>query len=570
MKLLRGVSASPGTAVASVMMAPVPPARRPSTAEFGTPEAEWKRLKSACLVVDEHLMTAQEHVAGVLTGHDAGIFDAQRLFLEDPDFLDLIRASLASGGRVEVALQKSLVQARERFQALDDPLLRSRYIDLLDVWDHVLTVLQLGELPELLLEGGDFILVANEIRPSLLGRLPLERLRGLLSEQGNPASHVSILARALNIPYLFGVRHLLESVKGGMLVGLDTQQRTVWLEPDAQMEWMLRKKEAEQRALQETVCFAEEAPLTTTCGVPIVLEANASLVEEVQWGRRHGATGIGLFRTEFLFTHHLHWPDEDEQYTLYRKVVMAMEPELVTFRVFDLGGDKQPPYLAFVEEKNPQLGWRGVRLFLDHREEARRQVRALLRATANSTLRVMAPMVTTLEEFREFAALVREEHKRCQDDGFPVARELQLGAMLETPAAVFALQDWDKEADFFSVGTNDLMQFLMAADRNQAGVRHLHSMLQPSVLRWMKMLAEQSKALTSPISICGESAGNLRVLPVLLGLGFRRFSVSASRLLVARQTLNHWSLADAEELAHKALSCQTLAEVKELLEGPSA
>ncbi|MCB9643768.1 MAG: phosphoenolpyruvate--protein phosphotransferase [Myxococcales bacterium] len=534
MILLKGIPVSRGIALEKAYILPleedatqVQVGKSDSRETEPVLEEERKRFQEACEHVACHLRDTRARVAARLGENEAEIFEAQLLLLEDDVFLEAFEEELTKGKLLaEDALRRALACCEGIFLAMESVELRQRVVDLRDVWRHVLSFLQSGRGVERLTLSEDVILVGRELYPSFLANLELAHVKGIVTERGGAASHITVLAHAMNIPYIIGTPELSRHIQQGDPIALDGEQGEVYICPDqettarlgqAKMDWMERL-----HALRRF----DALPAKTLCGQEMTLRANVGFLREIDDCKKNAVQGVGLFRTEFLYMGRDALPSEEEQYALYRRIVEDMAPELVTFRTLDIGGDKRLASFPLPMESNPHLGWRGVRISLDHYELLLPQFQAMLRAGLHGRLRIMIPMLSAYEELQAVRQLFQEAQDGLRKRGVPFAEDVPLGIMVETPAAALSLSHWAREVDFLSVGTNDLIQFLMAADRNNARVNHLFSPMQPSLLRLLQIIVNAAQEAKIPLSLCGEMAGKPLFLPLLLGLGFRELSMS--------------------------------------------
>ncbi len=557
-------------------------------------EQQRQRFDQARAQVAAQLLHTQERLTASLGPQEAAIFDAQAAFLEDDSFLSIFHEALTHGLCAEDALQHALHHNEALFLSMTSPTLRERVVDLRDVWQRVMSRLRadspctcsdrsntdslspLHSPPQPLRLQSPVILVGREIYPSILADTTNECVKGILTEEGGPTSHTAILAQALRIPYITGIKGLCEAVRSDIPIALDGQTGEVWIEPDATVfSSNLPNPSIETSAhISETPAhISAQSPFslshpTTACGEKVILRANLSLLSELSEYKQRSAQGIGLFRTEFLFLRETSWPNEDAQYALYRQIVEQVAPEEVTFRSADIGADKPLGCFPIPAENNPQLGWRGARILLDHRHLFIEQLQAFLRASVHGRLRVMIPMLSTYEEIQIVRQCFQEAQNNLRKRGISFDPTVPLGIMVETPAAALALPHLMPCVDFLSVGTNDLLQFVMAVDRNHTQLHHLFQPLHPGFLRLLSWIANSASQAKCPLSICGEIAANPLFLPIWLGLGFREFSVTPHAIPPLQHRLQSLHLQEAQHTAQIALSLPSSEQIHTLLETP--
>lgn len=551
--MLRGTPAAPGVTVAParVLRAPTLHAPRRTDADAATEAA---RLSAALTATEADLTALRDATLARLGAGHAAIFDAHLLLARDPEYLTQVRALLSGGLNAEAAVEDVSAQYIALFEALEDPYLRERAADLRDVRDrllaHLLGVTPAG--PPVLT--GDAVLIAHDLSPSDTARLDRAHVRGLVTAAGGRTGHTAIMARGLGLPAVVGVGpDLLSAVRDGDLLLVDGDAGTVTLHAhDADLQGA-RARMAAQAAAHEGLLEWRERPSVSADGVPLELAANIGHPGDADAVLASGADGVGLYRTEFLFMGEAQLPDEAQQMAAYRAVLDALAPRPVVIRTLDVGGDKALPALNLPAEENPFLGYRAIRLCLGEPELFRTQLRALLRAGAERHLRVMFPMIATLGELRAARALLREEQAHLRAEGVPPPSALEVGMMVEVPAAAVMAHQFAPEVDFFSVGTNDLTGYVMAADRGNPRVAALHQPLHPAVLTLIRTVTRAAEAHGKWVGVCGELAGEPLALPVLAGLGVTELSMSAPRVLTARAHLARLNVRDARAWAESLL-----------------
>ena len=565
----------------------------------GEPAAEWAALEAALVAAAGDVRRSRASVEGRAAEADAGIFDAHLLLLDDPALLAPAREAVFSGGQTAAsAWADAVTRAVAAWDALDDPYQRARAADVRDVGDQVLRRLVLPAVPAEGRPSGTqspgatsrsageptsgastdpapapglpSILVADEITPADVAALDPAAVAGIACARGGPTSHAVILARALDLPAAVGAGPSLLAVPDGTPLLVDGDAGTVTVRPSAEVTAAAAERRRVREREAAAAAAAAAAPAVTRDGVRVAVEANVSTPEEALAAVRAGADGIGLLRTEFLFLGAAAMPDEDEQAAAYDAVTGALDGGPLTIRTLDAGADKPLPYLSLPPERNPFLGVRGLRLGLAHPEQLRCQLRAALRAAAASPARVMFPMVAEVEELRRARELLDEARADLQARGVPVPERLEVGVMLEVPSAALLAEQLAPLADFFSVGTNDLTQYALAAERGNAGVAGLSDPLHPAVLRLIELAASAALAAGRTVAVCGEVAGDPAAVPLLLGLGVRELSMSPVRIAAAKQAVRSTDLAAARRLAADALAAESAAAVRRLLAAAAA
>jgi phosphoenolpyruvate-protein phosphotransferase len=533
---------------------------------------ELARFRQACARVAADLRQVAAEVRTRLDPAVAEVFAAQALFLRDPALIDPIEAAIqAEGMPAARAVARSFAAGAEVLAALDDPVLRARAADLQDVGRRLMMVLQPASGIERATLPPSSILIARDLAPSDTLGLAANRVAGIVLAEGTPTAHAAILARGLGLPLVLAAGDAVWQIAPGAPVLVDGTTGLVLVEPTAEEQDMYHQ----QAGAQGAPATETHGPALTRDGHRVRLLANASSALEAQQALAYGAEGLGLVRTEFLLPMPTGDPsappDEDALAAAYAAILGVMGPHPVTVRALDAGGDKPLPFLDFGHEANPFLGWRGIRVLLDQPDLFMRQTRALLRGAAHhgTDLRLMFPMISSLEEFRAARRLVEQVQARA---GITLSHPLQIGVMLEVPAAILIADALAQEADFFSLGTNDLVQYTLACDRGNPRTARLYQFLHPAVLRLVQMAVHAAGAAGRSLSVCGEAASDPAALPVLVGLGIDALSVSPAFLPAVRRQLGDLSFIHLQEVAARAARLATAEAVRALLrqEGFSA
>lgn len=451
------------------------------------------------------------------------------------------------------------------FESMDNEYMRERAADIRDVSKRVLAHLLGVELPNPSMIDESVIIVGNDLTPSDTAQLNKEFVQGFVTNIGGRTSHSAIMSRSLEIAAVVGTKSVTKEVKQGDMVIVDGITGDVIVDPtEDELIAYQNKRERffeDKKELQKL----RDAETVTIDGEHAELAANIGTPDDLYGVMENGAEGIGLYRTEFLYMGRDQMPTEDEQFEAYKKVLETMKDKRVVVRTLDIGGDKELPYLNLPKEMNPFLGYRAIRLCLDRQDIFRTQLRALLRASAYGKLNIMFPMVATINEFRDAKAILLEEKENLKNDGHDVSDEIELGIMVEIPSTAALADIFAKEVDFFSIGTNDLIQYTMAADRMSERVSYLYQPYNPAILRLVKQVIEASHKEGKWTGMCGEMAGDETAIPLLLGLGLDEFSMSATSILKARRQINGLSKNEMSELANRAINCATQEEVKDLV-----
>ena len=528
-------------------------------------DAEIKRYDDAVAAFTEKTHAMAEAMKESVGEHNAEILEGHILLLTDPGMDEITKGAIMSGTCAEAAFESTCDMFAGMFQMADDELTRQRATDIGDIKVRMLKILtgtpdvNISEVP------AGTILVAEDLTPSMTAGIVKENVAGIITAVGGKTSHSAILARALEIPAVLSVDGIVDMVSDGMTAVVDGCDGICILDPSQEEvdEYQAkREKYLSDKALLEVYRGKDTV---TADGSKVHLYGNIGNPEDAKQVAACDGEGIGLFRTEFLFMGASELPSEEEQFQAYKAAAETMEGREVIIRTLDVGGDKDIPYLGLEKEDNPFLGFRAVRYCLRNKDSYRVQLRALLRASAFGDIKIMVPLVTCVDEIRSVKALVKELMAELDAENIAYNKDIQVGAMIETPAASLIADLLAKEADFFSIGTNDLTQYTMAVDRGNAKVAYLYSSYNPAVLRSMKNIIEAANAAGIMVGMCGEAAADPLLIPLLISFGLGEFSVSATSVLATRGTIAKWSKAEADELAAKALSLATETEVAELL-----
>lgn len=528
-------------------------------------DAEIKRYDDAVAAFTEKTHAMAEAMKESVGEHNAEILEGHILLLTDPGMDEITKGAIMSGTCAEAAFESTCDMFAGMFQMADDELTRQRATDIGDIKVRMLKILtgtpdvNISEVP------AGTILVAEDLTPSMTAGIVKENVAGIITAVGGKTSHSAILARALEIPAVLSVDGIVDMVSDGMTAVVDGCDGICILDPSQEEvdEYQAkREKYLSHKALLEVYRGKDTV---TADGAKVHLYGNIGNPEDAKQVAACDGEGVGLFRTEFLFMGASELPSEEEQFQAYKAAAETMEGREVIIRTLDVGGDKDIPYLGLEKEDNPFLGFRAVRYCLQNKDSYRVQLRALLRASAFGDIKIMVPLVTCVDEIRSVKALVKELMAELDAENIAYNKDIQVGAMIETPAASLIADLLAKEADFFSIGTNDLTQYTMAVDRGNAKVAYLYSSYNPAVLRSMKNIIEAANAAGIMVGMCGEAAADPLLIPLLISFGLGEFSVSATSVLATRGTIAKWSKAEADELAAKALSLATETEVAELL-----
>ena len=516
------------------------------------------RFETALIETRSQILEMQERIAQSIGAKDAGIFDAHLLVVEDRTLIDeVLRKLQADLCNVEFVFQEVATHYANTVSEIDDPYLRERALDIQDVTRRVVRNLQ-GKAPK------DFlglthphILLAHNITPSDTATMNRQYVLGLATDLGSRTSHTAIMARSLLIPAVVGLHDASEKLKSSREVLLDGYNGLLILDPTPETLWHYGELEHKRSLVAEQLTGLRETKSTTRDGRHIVLSANIELPNEVEAAPRNGAEGIGLYRTEFLYLNRATLPSEEEQYATYRKVAEQVQPHPLIIRTFDLGGDKLAGALDSDDEMNPFLGHRAIRFSLERIDIFKAQLRAIIRASAVGNVKIMFPMISGLEELRRALACLAECKAELEREGQAFNHETEVGAMIEIPSAAISADRLAREVDFFSIGTNDLIQYALAVDRVNERVAYLYEPTHPAVVRLLKMVADAAHAHKIWVGVCGEMAGDLALTPLLLGLGMDELSVGASIVPRVKRAVQSLTLKECQKLVADILELDT-------------
>ncbi|MBM6723542.1 phosphoenolpyruvate--protein phosphotransferase [Pseudoflavonifractor phocaeensis] len=534
-----------------------------SAVSYGGKEVEKDRLQAAIQQFNERTSAMAEHIRAQVGQKESEILTGQIAMLGDP-FMQSQMTEIIEGGQcAEAAVDQVCTMYAEMFAGVDDELMRQRATDVRDIRGRLLAILlkvegvDVSELPV------GSVLVAHDLTPSMTVGLKKENVAAILTETGGRTSHSAILARALELPAVLSVPKALELVKDGDGVIVDGGEGVALLNPDQLTRGEYLKKQEEYQKKRALLAVYRDRETVDADGKRYGLYANIGSPAEAEAAAAAGAEGVGLFRTEFLFMDRTSVPSETEQMEAYQAVSRTMAGKEVIIRTLDVGGDKAIDYLGMDKEENPFLGHRAIRYCLDRPDLYKVQLRALLRAGAElRNIKIMLPLVTSLEEIRGARALLEQCKSELEAEGLPYDKDISLGIMVETPAAALIADLLAQESDFFSIGTNDLTQYVMAVDRGNAKVEKLYTTFHPAVLRSIRTVIQAAKQAGIPVGMCGEAAADPCLIPLLMSWGLDEFSVSASSVLATRARIHHWRSEEAGQVAQEAMSLSTAAGVQ--------
>ena len=565
--MIKGIATSAGISIAKAFKLQQPVLS--ITDQKADSQQELEAFEHALQSTRNDIKQIQAQAQGKLTQEDLAIFDAHIMVTEDPELISQVQEMITQEAvNAAYAVQQIAQQFISIFEGMDDAYFKERAADIKDVTFRIQAHLCGVTIPNLSLINEPVILVAYDLTPSDTAQLNKNFVRGFATEIGGRTSHSAIMARSLEIPAVVGTgtHTLLDVVNTGDTLILDATQGHVIVNPDEKTREHYERLQKEYESYLASLLALKHEPSVTLDQRHVEIAGNIGTPKDVEGVLSHGGEGIGLYRTEFLYMDSAQMPTEDAQFEAYKKVLESMNGAKVVVRTLDIGGDKELPYLKLPQEMNPFLGYRAIRLCLDQTDIFKTQLRALLRASMYGRLSIMFPMVATIEELRAAKALLEEVKKDLSKLGIPYSDAIEIGIMVEIPAVAVLADVFAKEVDFFSIGTNDLIQYSMAADRMNEQVSYLYQPYNPSILRLLKMIIDGGHEAGIWVGMCGEMAGDLKAIPLLLGLGLDEFSMSAGSILEARSLIRSLNYETMQTMAQKALQCDSAASVLEMMD----
>ena len=565
---LQGIAASDGIAIAKVYTLTEPDLSFTKISVEDT-DNEISRLEKALEVSTKEIELIKETALKNLGEEEAQVFEAHLMVLSDPELVGQVKDAITSQ---KVNAEHALKEVSDMFISIfagmeDNPYMQERAADIRDVSKRILANLLGVKIPSPATIKDEVVVVAGDLTPSDTAQLNRQYVKAFVTDIGGRTSHSAIMARSLEIPAIVGTKEITSLAKDGDLIIIDGLSGDVFLNPSEEVVSEYRAKAEAFAAQQAEWEKLKDADTFTKDGHQVELAANIGTPKDLEGVIHNGAEGVGLYRTEFLYMDSHDMPTEEDQFEAYKAVLEGMNGKPVVVRTMDIGGDKELPYLPLPHEMNPFLGYRAIRISLNEPEMFRTQLRALLRASVYGKLRIMFPMIATLNDFRGAKALLLEEKAKLVAEGVAVSDDIQVGIMIEIPAAAVLAHQFAKEVDFFSIGTNDLIQYTMAADRMNERVSYLYQPYNPSILTLIKHVIDSAHKEGKWAGMCGEMAGDQTAVPLLVGLGLDEFSMSASSVLKTRSLISKLTLEDMKALADKAINeCATVQEVEALVE----
>lgn len=560
---MRGIGVSPGIAIGKALVLKEENVSIEQKSTSSQAE-ELERLQASLASVRKQFEKIKKRAALEL-GDKAQILDAQILVTQDEELVGAVRGNIEGGMTAEAALETGVEFYAKILEGMDNEYMRERAADLRDVGGRLIRHLLGIEQQDLSALTEDCIIVARDLTPSDTASMNKVHVLGFVTNIGGRTSHSAIMARSLEIPAIVGTKDGTSRIKTGDLLILDVKEGEVIIEPDPQQVDLYEKRRAAMEKEKERLLKLKTQPSISADGHQVELAANIGTPKDCEGALHNGAEGIGLFRTEFLYLNRDNLPTEEEQFAAFKSVLKAMAPQPVVIRTLDVGGDKELSYLNLPRENNPFLGYRAIRVCLKQTDIFRTQLRALLKASAYGNLKIMFPMISSLDEVRQAKALFVEVKAELIQEGVTVSAKIEVGIMIEIPAAALISDVLAKEVDFFSIGTNDLIQYTTAVDRTNEGIAHLYTPFHPAVLRLIQMVIENGHQAGIWVGMCGEAAGDPDLIPLFLGMGLDEFSMSAISLLPARELIGRLNLEELKNKVPEILQSGTAQEVEKKL-----
>lgn len=564
--MFKGISASPGVAIGKALVYKVEALNIIKSSILNIDD-ELERLERSFEVSKFQLEEIKAETEKKLGTDAAAIFEAHIMILEDQEFILQIRNKIIEEKVcASYAANEAIKAYASIFEAMEDEYLKERAADIRDIGTRLLKNLMGIEIINLSNLSEESILVAADLAPSDIATMNVEKVLGIITEIGGSTSHTAIMARTLGIPAIVGLKSIVKEVNDGDVIVFDGEEGIVYINPDNKTLDIYHSKESAYKLRRSELIILKNQPTISKDNRRVELACNIGVPKDVEAVLENGGEGIGLYRTEFLYMNRNSMPSEDEQYEAYKEVLEKMEGKPVIIRTLDIGGDKELSYLNLPKEMNPFLGYRAIRICLDQPQIFKTQLRALLRASVYGNLKLMYPMISSVEEVRAANDILNQVKRELDDEFIQYSKEIEVGIMIEIPAAAVIGDLLIKEVDFFSIGTNDLIQYSIAVDRTNEKISYLYEPFHPAILRLIKMVIDFAHKDGKWVGMCGEMAGDLKVIPILLGLGLDEFSMSASSILPARKLIAELSYCEMKQIAEKALMLPTSRDVKNYLE----
>lgn len=565
---MKGTAASNGIGIAPAYIIDKPDLKFEKR-RISDPHSEIQRFKNALIAISDDLRRLKKAAADKLSKDELAIFDVHIEILDDPEMFNQVVTRIRSQRiNAETAFEEVITRVIHEFEAMTgNKYMQERATDFASIRDQVLAKLEGKQLPNLQTLDHPVIVVAHMIGPSDTSQMNAKYVKGIVTEVGGRTSHAAIMARSLQIPAIVGCKKVAHQVKNGEQIIVDGFSGTTIVEPTPQQIKHYQKVASQYAAEKLQWAKLVESPSVTRDGTKLTISANIGSSNDIPAAVSNGADEIGLFRTEFLYMKSEHLPTEEEQFAAYRDAVEALGDKTLVVRTLDIGGDKPLTFMPLPHELNPFLGYRAIRISLDRPAMFRTQLRALIRTSQYGQINIMFPMITTLEELRAAKKIFFEEREKLQQDNPKIGKNIKFGIMIEVPLAALYAERLAKEVDFFSIGTNDLIQYCFAADRGNASVSYLYQPLNPPFLRLIHHIIESGHKHNTTVAMCGEMAGDRLALPLLMGMGLDEYSMSATSILRTRSMMRKLDINECQKLYQEAVTkCETAGQVRELVE----
>ncbi|MGL4951911.1 MAG: phosphoenolpyruvate--protein phosphotransferase [Mycoplasma sp.] len=561
--MIKGIGASRGVSVKKVLV--LKPLEINTDRKSAIPADEIKKYEESILNSINEIKVIQSNAKN-LSAEELMVFDAQQQLANDPAMIDEIKELInAEKCNAVYAIDQVSKKYIEMFVSMDDAYMRERAADIKDVYERIMANILGLKRTNLAAISEEVIIVAEDLTPSETGQLNPEFVRGFATDIGGRTSHSAIMARSLEIPAVLGLKNITSSVKDGDILAINGGTGEVIINPTKEMIAKFESEAAELEKLKQLWATFKNKPSVTKEGKEVIIAANIGSPKDLSGVTKSTADSVGLFRSEFLYMDNTKWPTEEEQFLAYKEVLEGVNGNLVVIRTLDVGGDKTLKYFEFPFETNPFLGYRAIRLCLDQEPIFRTQLRALIRASEFGSLAIMFPMIAIVDEFKRAKKIYDEEYAEMLKIYPNISRKIQVGMMVEIPASVVHTENFCKYADFVSIGTNDLMQYTMASDRMNEKVSYLYQPLNPSILKLIKMTIDGAHKAGKWVGMCGEMAGDINVIPLLVGMGLDEFSMSASSILRARELISRIDSNEAKKLVELALQADDQEDVIKIM-----
>ncbi len=562
---MKGIGVSPGMAIGKVFLKKDPEIKviKKSIEDIGR---ELSRLNDAIIRAKSEIEALYEHTLKNVGEEEAKIFEAHNMILDDPEVFGEVQEKIKTEKiNSEWAIKEITEMLVQIFESMENEYMKERAADLKDVTNRVIKILLEVEQLDLSQLNEDVIIVAEDLTPSDTAQMNKERVLGFITEVGGKTAHSSIMARTLEIPAVVAVKGITDKVRTNDIVAFDGEKGIVLLNPDQETVDKFLKEKEDYESFRRNLNELKGSKSVTKDGFQVELAANIGTLKDVDGVIRNDGEGVGLYRTEFLYMDRDKLPTEEEQFESYKTVAESLEGKPLVIRTLDIGGDKDLPYLQLPKEMNPFLGYRAIRLCLDRKDIFKTQLRALLRASAYGNIKIMFPMISSIEELRESKAILEEVKEELKRENISYNKEIEVGIMVEVPSVALISDLFAKEVDFFSIGTNDLIQYTTAVDRGNRQISHLYNQFHPALLRLIKEVIDNGHKEGIWVGMCGEAAGDPKLIPILIGMGLDEFSMSSVSILKARWIIRNISKKDMEDVVAKIINMPTATDVESFI-----